>query len=474
MTHPFATTVTVPVKGARVSHLPIVFVGPPEGVQIDQSALTWAMLLSQRYKLPTVEVRITTLVNFLNFFHLFCGNVPFEVEEKVLSISAYLGWRIEGTADLPRSNPLRKLAWKGIGKQAASNEFSYLAQYFEHASGNQFEIGTLLTRRAEAVEISRKIVRRKGDGGFFAHLKRAQDYWAMHHPFIREVPIWARVDNYTDQYRPHPTIEEVLDIIRLETNPVFRALWIALTFGSHRLSEFLNVWQQDILPGRYRANFFGSNKGHGTTLILMAHPEDSTYLGETGFRKGCTRNEYLRKKYGLLPRSMLPRSDKLRAGWKSMDMRGYRITADTFWLHPNAAKAFDECARVIQNFHLLHRTSTHHPYFFVNMFGSGDSLGQPLRISRVNKAWIAACRRAGVEPHKNGRNIQGLRHLAKWIAEQLLEMHPLDIQRVRGDKSINSQSAYARDAAFLHKRLTETQPNERLLDASRPERALKH
>ena len=81
----------------------------------------------------------------------------------------------------------------------------------------------------------------------------------------------------------------------------------------------------------------------------------------------------------------------------------------------------------------------------------------PLKKKRAQDAIAAAYERIGVTPNKDGRNIHGLRHWAKFYAENELGLNPRQIQIIRGDRSIASQEHYGRDAKHIYKRVQEAQ-----------------
>lgn len=451
---PVATEVTLPIQGDGHLFLPVLLQQMGGNVFIDRQALLWSRELTLAFTFPSIQQRIKTITRFKNFYALFTAEQNLSIEEQTHAIYAFVNWRLAGTTSLSPEEQLSKLGWKPIQKETARNEFRHIVEYFlflsEHCQGTRFvefntlNIPSLLLRKMKELD----------NQDFFVHLKRARDYWADYSPTIPKVPAWARPDSNRSQFRPFATLEEVRAIIIAERNPAFRAVWIAAAFGSHRISEILNVWQVDVLPGSYRREFFGPGMNDETTLLLLAHPSESTYIDQVGSNKFVTRKEFLRMQYNLNPRNLLPERDPLRAGWKSKLLIGHQKTANTFWLDHSAESAFSECVEEIQRFHLLHRTSRKHPYFFVNMFSSDDTFGQPLRMARIQKAWVAACKRVGIQPHVRGRNIHGLRHFAKWVAENELKLNQSDIQIIRGDKSISSQNDYARCAQTVHQFLS--------------------
>ncbi len=450
MDFPVATEVTLPIRGNGHQFLPVLLQQVGNDVFVDRPALLWSRELTLALSLPSIQQRIKTITRFKNFYALFSAGQSFNIEEQTHSIYAYLDWRLAGTVSLSPDRRLSKLGWRPVQKETARNEFRHIVEYFIFLSKYnndsrfvQFETLSIPSR------LLKKIMSDNHDD-FFKHLKFSRDYWADHSPDNPQVPLWGRPDSGRSGYRPFPTWEEVREIISAEKNPIFRAVWIAAAFGSHRISELLNVWQIDVLPGSYRTEFFEPNMNSDMVLLLLAHPSESTYVDQPGEKNAGTRQKALETRYNLTPRNLLPERHPLRSGWKSKLFTGFQKTANTFWLDQSAEAAFTECAKEIKRFHLLRQTSRYHPYFFVNMYSKDDTFGEPLRMARIQKAWVAACKRVGVQPHVRGRNIHGLRHFAKWFAESELKLSQSNIQIIRGDRSINSQNEYARCALSVN------------------------
>ena len=292
--------------------------------------------------------------------------------------------------------------------------------------------------------------RRRLQKSFFAHLKKSREFWRELRGEQYKLPVWLHPSATPGSSRPFPELQEITELILRERNPVFRAIWIALAFGSHRVSEVLHAWQCDVRPASDRAKFFGhASEKNSQVAFIMAHPSESTYT-EDPKERGLTREQYLKTVYDLVPRTFVPTGNKRHLGWKSKTFFGLGKTSDTFWLDPSAASLFEESVQEIQNFHLYNRTSKLHPYLFVNMFGRGDNFAQPMKYSRVVDALDSAYRRIGITPKKYGRNLHGFRHFATEYARKTLGLPDREIQLIRGDKSINSQDDYGKSAAVIH------------------------
>ncbi len=169
-----------------------------------------------------------------------------------------------------------------------------------------------------------------------------------------------------------------------------------------------------------------------------------------------TRRQFLQENYGLKPRNDLSRGDPLRAGWKGTLYlnRDFRLS-EVFWLDERAAMLFAESAAEIREFHRLHETSKRHPYFYVNVADPTQEFrGGMLKVSNVEAAFDRACWRCGLEPHRYGRRIHGLRHFYKAYAESL-GISRDEIQIMMGHKRVGSQDDYGRAGRLVAERLAE-------------------
>lgn len=454
---PIAVMVNLPVSRTlgemKPKFLPALIVRD-HGVYKD--ALIFADDYSLAYSAKAIETRMKTIARFLNFWDLFIGGVDISIEEQSNAIFTYIDFRIHGTEELDELHPLAELHWKPIQKEHARNEFKYIIDFFEFLGKRSkiYDEIPIFSRLNMNLSIKNgyryENYKKFKQPDLLFHLKKSRDFWKGIRGENYHLPDWLRPASTKSTSRPYPDFEEVRDLILLEKNVTFRAIWIALAFGSHRVSEVLHAWQCDVLPARSRAKFFGHTDPENNQIaFIMAHPSESTYI-DVPSKRGQTRERYLSARYNLVPRNLLPSTNKNHIGWKSKLQLGSMKTTDTFWLNPSAALHFEDCIQEIQKFHLANRTSRQHPYLFVNTGGHGYSFAQPLKYARVVDALDAAYRRIGVSPKENGRNLHGFRHFAKDYAKNVLGLSPREIQVIRGDISINSQDEYGKNITIFH------------------------
>jgi integrase len=353
------------------------------------------------------------------------------------------------------------LNWRALSYYPLKDEFVTISRYLRfcsttwgyinlnperfHVSGND-----PLIKRMLAVE---KLQERD----FFVHLSAAREWWQQQYGDTDlKLPLISKAPPKAKTFRKFPMTEEIWAVIKAETNPIYKCLWLAGAFGGLRISEQLNAWQVDILPGSSREHFFDQRTmgPTNTILFLRADPIESRYIDHPG-RKGPTRRQHLNDHYHRLPRSQLPASDPLHAGWKGTVYSGEFLSHQVFWIDDHAAALFAECATEIRQFHRHHQTSKKHPWFYVNIADpTGKYRGDPVKISRVETAFEDAFLRVGLKPHAWGRNIHGLRHHYKWFAKEQLGIEPEHIQVMMGHRRIQSQDEYGNNARTTNELLS--------------------
>lgn len=448
---PIATTANLPISGVGHASLPVIFLEDTNTKAVEPllDALKWASALSVELKSISVQKHIVTLCNFINFYHLFNEGKEINLEEQTYTVLAYIDFRITGTTFLNRDHPLHKLNWAGVSKATASTEFRYIIrflQFLEDTTGHDTK--SVDAKRYKLTKLSLNNLQSLSERDFFIHLSQYRKFWEENFPNneVKDMRFMKPAKRISG-HRLFPTEEEVLAIIGAESNPVFKAIWLLQSYGaSHRISEVLNIWQEDILPDSYSELFFGiKNSIHPT--VVIAHPSESTWLGNPKSNRK-TRMQHLLEKYGIVPRSERSANDPLYSGFKSKLLYGTHLTANTWWLRPEAAELFRECVVEIESFHRHNRTSKYHPYFFVNMYAKNEYYGEPLKKSRIESAWVSCCKRVGINPHQGGRNIHGLRHFQMSLLNNL-QIPPEQIRLIRGDSSVRSQEDYGISAKSL-------------------------
>ncbi len=429
--------------------LPFLFVEDEAGtVNWQREALVYARASLQAYDIPTIERDIDTIGRFCDFYIIFWNGMPLPDNEIDYLIYAYLIWRHNGNISHGASR-LGGLRWKSLAFDALRAEFKSLVRYFRFASLTWGYVS--LGRLQQAVDVRSPSLKRLRTAAelkerdFLVHLNGAREYWnRLYGPEIAMPPVAIGVRSNGSSIRSVMPEEDIWSIIENERNPVFRALWLVGAFGGLRISEQLQAWQIDVLPGSARRLLLGYDGIDDDILFLRADPIASRYIGDVG-KPGATRRQFLRERYSMTPRKELSRRHPLYAGWKeTLYLNREMLLSEVFWLHGRAANLFAECAGEIREFHRLHETSKRHPFFYVNIADLTRELrGDILKKSNVEAAWDGACRRCGLEPHRWGRNLHGLRHFYKACADSLTISRD-DLQIMMGHRRLNSQDDYGR------------------------------
>jgi hypothetical protein len=451
-------------SGSGTAHLPFLFLRSPDGtVRLCEEALSWARSCRPHRDLETIKRGSKTVGRFHDYCTQFLGENDVPEDDIDYIIYAFLAFRYDGS---PASQANVSRRWLPATPSAVEDELRDITDFFRHCETrfNGVRLGQRSFPFSQSTLSFQRLhdLQRKSGWDFLTHLESYRKFWEQ---FSQpNDPLIPPVSKRRSKGKPGGTRmimpeEEIWEIIRRETNPVFRAVWLAGAFGGPRISEQLNFWQIDILPGSCRSELFGYSNPD-VILVVKAHPTDSRY--STGLsRPGPTRRQYLMNTYDgkVLPRPET--GDSRQAGWKNMIFTNDQLQlAEMFWVDNAAADLFAECVEEIQSFHRYYRTSSRHPYVYVNLADpTGDHRGDELKASNIQKRWEAACKRSDLPPRMHGRNIHGLRHYYKWYAEKVLHIPPEVLQIMLGHASIESQDDYGRAARDANARLAKTLNN---------------
>jgi len=434
-------------------------------VLVPHSTLSWARHLTQQNRSPeSVLQDLHTIGRFAEYVDRVHGSDELDPDTLTLAIYAYVAYRAGNR--LPGDPDCEALPnWPPVSESKAWNEYRALARFFSYSGASDIKVdiahGVMPTKRFYDAAAAYKVA---GSRDFFVHLAPQRERW-------RRMMVDSDLVDLREQLtirprNPTPTAltttmsrEEVEAIIRAERSPMFKALWILLAFGGCRISEALNLWQIDVMPGSW-SRHFGDLDASGQPFVLLADPAEGRFVGDIGNAR-TTRQDYLKDKYGRAPRSKLPSKHPERAGWKSMLVLSSEWNASwIYWIDGPTADAFSQLAVEIRAFHRRYKTSERHPYFFANMTRA-DSLGGLLKYRSAAKAFERACLRAGLDPHRFHRNIHGFRHFYKWYAERELKLSPEIRQIMLHHRSIDSQVDYGRKAADVAEALAKVMTQAR-------------
>ena len=189
-----------------------------------------------------------------------------------------------------------------------------------------------------------------------------------------------------------------------------------------RKSELFHLYLEDVKP-----------EG-----IYFYHPEYGV------MESGETREAYLKKEFGLLPRNKLGGTSQF-AGWKSFLVDDAELMRSKAFFLTNTYRqmvygVFAEYRRYVTP------DNPSHPFLFVST--DRDNYGEPWTVNALNAAFKTALAKIKVKSSQLiGTNIHGLRHS---YGQSLVNMglSPLIIQRCMHHTSMTSQEAYTRPSSL--------------------------
>lgn len=177
-------------------------------------------------------------------------------------------------------------------------------------------------------------------------------------------------------------------------------------------------------------------------LVKLYHPEQGVapddYIDPlTKKRIDADREEYLRVKWGLEPRSLV--IGRLHAGWKDLRMTDERRKyAQIHWFPTYWGEVFLDLFKIyITNIRSRH---ARHPFLFVSQ--KDGVAGEPYTLGAYRQAHAKAVKRIGLPAGKNfGTTPHGHRHAYGQLLTDA-KVDPLVIQRCLHHKSHESQQVY--------------------------------
>lgn len=255
--------------------------------------------------------------------------------------------------------------------------------------------------------------------------------------------------------RAHMPKSLIEDLIQATPSLTQRMAFVQATFGGQRISEILNLWRCDVLPGRLRPVLFPDDVATDVPLVVLAHPSQSRYVGDS--RPGTAdRLQHLARAYSLKPRNLLE-GEPMEAGWKGMLMDNEDLLASqVFWVDRAWARIFHEMFQQLRDRVLPtvpDAVRRGHPYLIVNDAPGRVEFGQPMKMSNIRKAFDRALGRLGVDAERYHQGVHGLRHAYKAMLEGL-GMSPEEVRKAMHHVSVGSQKSYGETTARLNERMT--------------------
>lgn len=437
----------MPMTGFGGSH-PILFVEGSGGVTIHRSATRWVEHRQFEHRASALRSDLRVLGRLFDFWQVAWHGQPVHPEDAPLFVWAYLDARLHG-AQSPYA--ISALGWTPAAYSSVQSDLNALTRYLAFVRTAQCSDDPIFGLPRPTLLPATGRIGPPEERDFFSHLRSARLHWAQMFGAIGVRPSYAltEVRNGGSTFSLDRTLslDDALEIIGAEPNPVYRAIWILACAGGLRISESLHMWQCDVVPPATAA---AVGAGYRSTLfVVVPHPSRSRYLGDFN-RTRETRERHLELQYGLQPRHHL--SGYRRVGWKNPLITDRRLQlSEVFWSNHALADAFDDAYSEVRHFHSVQRTGKRHPYLWVNL-NTGNGYGEPVAYRKAYEAFRRACLRVGLEPGISGRRIHGGRHLYKKSLE-LLKLDERLIQIAMRHKSVHSQRDYGQETADIRKYL---------------------
>lgn len=431
-------------------------------IAFPQEPAQWIRYILQYDDYASAKAMLSTIGRLYQYASVAFAGIELTAETLPLVVYNYLAFRVgDRTADDPDAQRLP--TWNPIRRATALAEFNTIVSYLRFCN-DHYPTLPLLARPERLANFSDFDVRTTSKRDFLLHLSASRERWRglLGIASYRAPRIRATASLIPRRSSKGQTVsrDEVDLIIDSEQNLVFKTLWILLAYTGIRISEALNAWCVDILPGTM-IRHFEPRLMQAEPLVLLPDPIESRYVGD--LRDTSTRRiEFLSKQFGLIPRPHYDKTDTRRAGWKSMLTQNEPLSLSwAYWLYPEPAEAFLHLTARLLNARKGFRSADHHPYLFVNIANAAHG-GEPVKYGNVQKAFERACARVHLEPHIAGRSVHGLRRFYENVLENQFGLPPELIQVMMHHKSIMSQEAYKRTApARVHEALTNARASTR-------------
>ena len=218
---------------------------------------------------------------------------------------------------------------------------------------------------------------------------------------------------------------------RIEERLNLRDILITLLmhYGGLRMSEPFQLYVHDVVIDPLR---------EGSAWVRVYHPSLGQAPNDWFDAKGrpikCKRDEYLRGKWGMQPRTEYPESHQWHAGWKNIVVDESQQFINVNWFPTWAGELF----WIIWVFYMVHRVQLRcdHPFAFVTLEG------KPYGIDSFQHAHKAAVQRIGLQPAKAlGTSPHGHRHAYGQRCREA-GLDPVVRKKAMHHASLQSQTVY--------------------------------
>ncbi|MDD1507730.1 site-specific integrase [Pseudomonas sp. CNPSo 3701] len=204
-----------------------------------------------------------------------------------------------------------------------------------------------------------------------------------------------------------------------------RAITLLLHYGGVRKSEVFQLYLQDFVMDWKR----------GELIVRIYHPS----LGKSPDDRYKNRREYLLHEFGMVPRTEVPRSQAMHAGWKAplLNESGDNYLTVQFCPIGKAKEFMATFYLYLEHQRVEPPKGGNHPYAFTN------SSGNPETLKNFRELHRAAVNRIGL-PHNKmlGTSEHGHRHAYGYRLGKLPGITRLEIKNAMHHRNIESSAVY--------------------------------
>lgn len=443
---------------------PVLAIRGRDGVVVvPDESLAWSRTLVEQLT-PTADIRrkLNTVGRLFEYGATAVGDAIVEPGVIDQIVWQYLIGRAENPLD-----PSQRVFphWQPIHYERIHLEFQDIvdfARFCADYSGAESVIGGAFKKQSK---VWTTVKRSSPPEDFLMHLEAQRERWNIlqgDDEVVAPPSILKRIAVQASAGKGNTTtlsVEEMDALIDLETNFMFKALWILLAYVGPRVSEVLNMYVCDVIdPGFAKQLFMADFNG---PVTIFADPWASKFLGSAYRSRSIrSRTDYLAT-FGLQPRPDYG-GKSMRAGWKGMSVfnASFLITHGT-WSSDKRAGEFADLMDEVRALHADIGTERLHPYLFVNA-ENAEYRGEPLKMSNVKKAFGRACRRAGIVPHSPGASLHGCRHYYAWYGKHELQVDEETLQRMLRQKNPLSQRTYGKRGSDIHDAMNRLKKNGKI------------
>lgn len=426
----FHSIVHVPILGFSIgASIPFLILLNGE---ISLLALAWARAkMLEQFSPSWLSKAISAIGRFYDLYQV-KGAPPLTPDELNLLVGQFYSARRHGDSNL---------RWKPVQEKTAYDDLQYLNKFSDWCANNFNHVSANPSEKLLFSELSiseQLIVKARIDS-------RAE--WNMLHHLTSTTELGKGVTRKrkfepnrerkqrTKKRKKGPKFfppEKIMPLIHATPSLRDRLILLLIFFGGLRVSEPFHLFVSDItvLP-------------NGEARVRIGHPQDGHYewIGDFNRRRIGNRAAFLKERYGLGPRNLLPEGHPLHAGWKGMLEDDERTsTSEVHWIR-------DDISRLFAKLHIAYMKTIRcnvkddHPYYLVNT-RRDEGFGTPLKLSSYVSSFNRGVVRVGLSPKTPGVNPHGGRHFVGYYVANVLRLRIEALQKILHHAELSSTEVY--------------------------------